>query len=126
MAYWIFTSVTRALANADIRRNQLFINKGKNKFVEKAKEYGLDDPGYSTQAAFFDYNNDGKLDMFLLNHNVKKINNIELAQAKNQTDERASNKLFENQGGHFVDVSKKAGIIQNPLTFGLGRGYCRY
>ncbi|RWY48047.1 VCBS repeat-containing protein [Mucilaginibacter gilvus] len=108
------------LGQNDIRRNQLFINKGKNKFVEKAKEYGLDDPGYSTQAAFFDYNNDGKMDMFLLNHNVKKINNIELAQAKNQTDELASNKLFENQGGHFVDVSKKAGIIQNPLTFGLG------
>jgi hypothetical protein len=104
----------------EIRRNQLFINKGKNKFVEKAKEYGLDDPGYSTQAVFFDYNNDGKPDMFLLNHNIKKINNIELAQIKSQTDELASNKLFENQGGHFVDVSKKAGIIQNPLTFGLG------
>ncbi|MDB5150407.1 MAG: RNA-binding protein, partial [Mucilaginibacter sp.] len=49
------------------RRNQLFINKGNNKFVEMAKQYGLDDPGYSTQAVFFDYNNDGKLDMFLLN-----------------------------------------------------------
>jgi hypothetical protein len=108
------------LGNADVRRNQLFINKGKNKFADKAKEYGLDDPGYSTQATFFDYNNDGKLDMFLLNHNVKKINNIELAQVKGQTDELASNKLFENQGGHFIDVSKKAGIIQNPLTFGLG------
>lgn len=102
------------------RRNQLFINKGNNKFVEMAKQYGLDDPGYSTQAVFFDYNNDGKLDMFLLNHNVKKINNLEFAQAKAETDELASNKLFENQGGHFVDVSKKAGIIQNPLTFGLG------
>jgi hypothetical protein len=102
------------------RRNQLFINKGNNKFVEMAKQYGLDDPGYSTQAVFFDYNNDGKLDMFLLNHNVKKISNLEFAQAKAQTDELASNKLFENQGGHFVDVSQKAGIIQNPLTFGLG------
>ncbi|SDP70974.1 Repeat domain-containing protein [Mucilaginibacter sp. OK268] len=102
------------------RRNQLFINKGNNKFVEQAKEYGLDDPGYSTQAVFFDYNNDGKLDMFLLNHNVKKISNLEFAQNKKETDELASNKLFENQGGHFVDVSKKAGIIQNPLTFGLG------
>jgi hypothetical protein len=102
------------------RRNQLFINKGNNKFVEQAKEYGLDDPGYSTQAVFFDYNNDGKLDMFLLNHNVKKISNLEFAQNKKETDELASNKLFENQGGHFIDVSKKAGIIQNPLTFGLG------
>ena len=104
----------------DMRRNQLFINQGNLKFVEKAKEYGLDDPGYSTQAVFFDYDNDGDLDMFLLNHNVKKIDNMELAKFHDQTDEFAGNKLFENQNGHFVDVTKIAGIGQNPLTFGLG------
>jgi hypothetical protein len=107
-------------AGADMRRNQLFINLGNGKFAEKAKEYGLDDPGYSTQAVFFDYDNDGDLDMFLLNHNIKKIDNMEFANVRNQTDELASNKLFENKGNHFTDVSKKAGIIQNPLTFGLG------
>jgi hypothetical protein len=104
----------------DARRNQLFINQGNNKFKEEAKEYGLDDPGYSTQAVFFDYDNDGDLDMFLLNHNIKKIDNMELARYKDQTDDLASNKLFRNDGGHFTDVSKKAGIVQNPLTFGLG------
>jgi hypothetical protein len=104
----------------DRRRNQLFINQGNNKFKEEAKQYGLDDPGYSTQAVFFDYDGDGDLDMFLLNHNVKKIDNMEFARYKNETDELASNKLFRNDGGHFTDVSKKAGIVQNPLTFGLG------
>ncbi len=104
----------------ETRRNQLFINQGHNKFKEEAKEYGLDDPGYSTQAVFFDYDNDGDLDMFLLNHNVKKIDNMEFAKYKNVTDELASNKLFRNDNGHFVDVSKAAGIVQNPLTFGLG------
>ncbi|GAA4330337.1 VCBS repeat-containing protein [Mucilaginibacter gynuensis] len=104
----------------DVRRNQLFINQGNNKFKEEAKAYGLDDPGYSTQAAFFDYDNDGDLDMFLLNHNIKKIDNMELARYKSETDQFASNKLFENNGNHFTDVSQKAGIIQNPLTFGLG------
>ncbi|HTI08569.1 MAG TPA: VCBS repeat-containing protein [Puia sp.] len=103
-----------------LRRNQLFINQGNLHFQEKAKEYGLDDAGYSTQAVFFDYDNDGDLDMFLLNHNVKKIDNMELAKYRAETDELAGDKLFENQGGHFVDVSKKAGIRQNPLTFGLG------
>lgn len=103
------------------RRNQLFINNGNLTFTEKAKAYGLDDPGYSTQAAFFDYDNDGDLDMMLINHNIKKIDNMEFAKYRNQTDEYAGNKLFQNNGnGTFTDVSKKAGIIQNPLTFGLG------
>ncbi|RYY32519.1 MAG: RNA-binding protein, partial [Sphingobacteriaceae bacterium] len=104
----------------EIRSNQLFINKGNNKFTDEAKAYGLADPGYSTQAAFFDYDNDGDLDMFLLNHNIKKIDNMELARYKNETDQLASNKLYRNDNGHFIEVSKEAGIIQNPLTFGLG------
>ncbi|MFA6086257.1 VCBS repeat-containing protein [Mucilaginibacter sp.] len=104
----------------ETRSNQLFINKGNNKFTEEAKAYGLADPGYSTQAAFFDYDNDGDLDMFLLNHNIKKIDNMELARYKNETDQLAGNKLFRNDDNHFTDVSKTAGIIQNPLTFGLG------
>jgi hypothetical protein len=104
----------------ETRSNQLFINQGNNKFKEEAKTYGLADPGYSTQAVFFDYDNDGDLDMFLLNHNIKKIDNMELARYKDQTDNLASNKLFRNDDGHFTDVSKTAGIVQNPLTFGLG------
>ncbi len=104
----------------DTRANQLFINKGNNKFEEQAAAYGLADIGYSTQAVFFDYDNDGNLDMFLLNHNIKKIDNMELARFKEQTDLLASNKLYRNDNGKFVEVSKNAGIIQNPLTFGLG------
>ncbi len=104
----------------DLRRKQLFINEGNVKFTDKAKEYGLDDASYGTQAAFFDYDNDGDLDMFLLNHNVKKYDNLQLASFRDQTDELAGNKLYENKGNHFEDVSKKAGIHQYPLTFGLG------
>ena len=104
----------------DMRRNQLFINQGNGTFKEEAAAYGLDDKSYSTQAAFFDYDNDGDLDMFLLNHSVKKIDNMELASHRDEVDELAGDKLYENQNGHFVDVSKKVGITQNPLTFGLG------
>jgi hypothetical protein len=108
----------------EIRRNQLFINQsGQNgavKFVEQAKEFGLDNISYSTQATFFDYDNDGDLDMFLLNHSVKKIDNMELAKFRTQTDELAGNKLFENKNNKFTEVTKKAGIYQYPLTFGLG------
>ncbi|WP_082037867.1 VCBS repeat-containing protein [Flavihumibacter solisilvae] len=102
------------------RKNELFVNQGNLKFVESAKSYGLDIVSYSTQAAFFDYDNDGDLDMFQLNHSTKKIDNLELAKFRNETDELAGNKLMENRDGHFVDVSQKAGIRQYPLTFGLG------
>ena len=110
----------------DARRNQLFINQGiasngEVKFKEEAKQYGLDDKSYSTQAAFFDYDNDGDLDMFLLNHSTKKIDNMELASYRDLVDSLAGDKMYENDGhGHFTDVSKKAGLHQNPLTFGLG------
>lgn len=103
------------------RRNELFINKGNLKFEEEAKQYGLDDKSYSTQAAFFDYDNDGDLDMFLLNHSTKKIDNMELARYQDLVDTLAGDKLYANDGhGYFTDVSKKAGLHQNPLTFGLG------
>jgi hypothetical protein len=104
----------------DARRNQLFINQGNGTFKEEAAAYGLDDKSYSTQAAFFDYDNDGDLDLFLLNHSTKKIDNMELARYRDEVDELAGNKIYENQQNHFIDVSKKAGIRQNPLTFGLG------
>jgi hypothetical protein len=106
--------------DSEKRKNQLFINNGNLTFTEKAAEYGLDDSGFSTQAAFLDFDRDGDLDMMLINHNTKKIDNMEFANVRNQTDENASNKLFENDNGHFTEVSKKAGIVQNPLTFGLG------
>jgi enediyne biosynthesis protein E4 len=104
----------------ELRRNQLFINLGNAKFAEKAKEYGLNDPGYGTNAAFFDYDNDGDLDMFLLNHNVIKIDNMEFARYRNETDSLAGNKLYRNDNNHFTEVTSQAGIIRNPLTFGLG------
>lgn len=107
-------------AAADQRKNQLFINKGNLRFEEEAAPFGLDNSSYSTQAVFFDYDNDGDLDMFLLNHTVKKIDNLELAKYRNDIDELAGNKLFENRDNHFTEVSKQAGIIQNSLTFGLG------
>ena len=102
------------------RRNELFINLGNMKFKESAKEYGLDDTSFSTQAAFFDYDLDGDLDMFLLNHSTKKVDNLEFAKYRNEVDENAGCKMFENNGKRFVNVSDKVGISRSTLTFGLG------
>lgn len=104
----------------DTRRNELFINQGQLKFREAAREFGLDDPAYSNQAAFFDYDRDGDPDMFLLNHSIKKVDNLEFTKYRNIPDSFAGCKLFENRNGKFHDVSDQSGITRSSLTFGLG------
>ncbi|MDX2248290.1 MAG: VCBS repeat-containing protein [Bacteroidia bacterium] len=101
------------------RANELFINNGNGTFTEKAAEYGLADPGYSTQASFFDYDRDGDLDMYLLNHAVKPDFNLTVAAVKSQRHPFFGDKLFRNDGNKFTDVSAAAGIKGNPIGFGL-------
>lgn len=102
------------------RRNKLFINNGNLTFTDKAAEYGLDDPGHTTHASFFDFDKDGDLDMYLLNHNVVVIQEFEFSKAKKTRHPFAGDKLFRNDNGHFTDISEKAGIKGSPLGFGLG------
>jgi hypothetical protein len=102
------------------RRNKLFINNGNLTFTDKAKEFGLDDPGHATHASFFDFDRDGDLDMYQLNHNVIVIREFQYAKAKATRDPFAGDKLFRNDNGRFTDISEAAGIKGNPLGFGLG------
>jgi len=102
------------------RENELFINNRNGSFTEQAKQYGLNFSGYSTQAAFFDYDKDGDLDMYLLNHNVTPINTNNPEEFKHQVNELVGDKFFRNDNGKFVDISVKAGLIRNALGFGLG------
>lgn len=106
--------------NSESRRNELYINNHDLTFTEAAKQYGLDDAGCSTQAIFFDYDRDGDLDCYVLNHNIKAYKNVELHYLKNDYDSLAADRLYRNDGGHFSDVSKQAGISGNPISFGLG------
>ena len=102
-------------------RNQLFINNGDETFTERAAEFGLDFEGYSTQAAFFDYNNNGRLDMFLLNHSFHGDDTYGQAEILRQRPHpRAGDRLFRNDGDHFTDVTDEAGIISSALGYGLG------
>ncbi|MEO8569819.1 MAG: FG-GAP-like repeat-containing protein [Ginsengibacter sp.] len=104
----------------DSRRNLLFINQKNGTFKEMAGQYGIDEKGHSTQAVFFDYDNDGNLDLFILNHSIKRYRNFDVAYMKSARDSLAGDKLFRNDGGHFFDVSVPAGIKGNPINFGLG------
>ncbi len=104
------------------RKNLLFINNGDLTFTEKAAEYGLDDSGYSTQASFFDYDKDGDLDCFVINHSTQKYtagvqDNPALRKEFNPA---SASKLYRNDNGHFNDVSDRQVLLPMYLRFGLG------
>ena len=113
-----------AAVNAMNRRNLLFINNGDLTFTEHAATFGLDDPGYSTQAAFFDYDRDGDLDMYLLNHSIQEYAGFSTLtpQWKAKQHRDYGDKLFRNDEIFFTDQTLAAGIKTNILGFGLGLG----
>lgn len=122
-------------------KNQLFINQGYSvprggevseinavpTFVESAVEYGLDHEGFSTQAAFLDYDLDGDLDMYLLCHSVHSTETYRDTTTTRIRDKRAGDKLFRNDMNQekepkFVDISEEAGILGGIAGYGLGIG----
>lgn len=100
--------------------NELYINNGDLTFTEKASEYGLDFTGFSTQAAFFDYDKDGDLDCYLLNHAVHNTRSYDRVNTRMLKDNEAGDYLYRNDNGKFIDVSKEAGIYQAAMGYGLG------
>lgn len=113
--------------NPDSRKNELLVNQGNNEdgipvFKEQAKQYGLDITAYSTQASFFDYDADGDLDMFLINHGIDTYDTRDLGDLKEEKSSLMGEMLFNNDSGFFTDVTDQSGIINNKLGFGLGLG----
>ncbi len=107
-------------------KNQLLINNGDLTFTDKASEYGLDFQGFSTQSLFFDYDRDGDLDMYLLNHAVHTENSYGKASLRLGKDSLAGDRLYENRSINnrplFVDVTEKANIFSSHIGYGLGVG----
>ncbi len=105
----------------DNKQNELFINNSDGTFREEAEQWGIADKGYSTHAAFFDYDKDGDLDMYLLNNSYRAIGSFDLRKNERQKrDPEGGDKLFRNEGDHFEDVSVQAGIYGSVIGFGLG------
>jgi enediyne biosynthesis protein E4 len=100
--------------------NELYINNGDLTFSEKSKEYGLDFEGFSTQAAFLDYDHDGDLDMYLLNHAVHTVSSYDKVSARSLRNNESGDFLYRNDNGHFKDVSESAGIYGAAMGYGLG------
>jgi len=124
----IYVSVVHGIHGME-GHNELYVNQGVDgdgvpRFEERAAEYGLDYQAYGTQAAFFDYDLDGDLDVYLLNHSThdeqtrRSVDrSIEL---RYQRHPKAGDRLLENREGTFVDVSEEAGIYGGPTGYGLG------
>ena len=108
----------------DNKQNELYINQGVNEdgdpvFLEQAEEFGLADQGFSTHAAFFDYDKDGDLDLYLLNNSYRAIGSFNLMENERSIrDSVGGDKLFRNDGGKFHDVSEEAGIYGSIIGFG--------
>ncbi|HEX3934772.1 MAG TPA: CRTAC1 family protein, partial [Puia sp.] len=103
-------------------RNQLFINNGNNTFTECAAKYGLDIKGYNTQAVFFDYDKDGDLDLFVLQHSTHQTDAYGPTSLREKYSPESGGKLYRNDGGHFTDVTRESGIYSSALGYGLGVG----
>ncbi|WP_379840543.1 FG-GAP-like repeat-containing protein [Larkinella bovis] len=129
----IYVTATIKKAARD-RENLLYVNQGWNGskdgvpvFREMAKEYGLADDSYTTNAGFFDYDNDGDLDLFLLTNMAERYPNSyhkKLTDGSSPTTDRLYRNDFNPQLGHpvFTDVSKEAGIQLEG--YGLGLNIC--
>ncbi len=110
--------------------NQLFINQGPDKegvprFVDRTGLYGLEFPTTTTHAVFFDFDNDGDLDLFILNHHpdsLPKLNEEDTEEILKVDDQVHGVRLLRNDQGIFKDITISAGIISSPITYGLGAG----
>ena len=103
--------------------NRLYINNGDLTFTESSKKIGLDFEGFGTHASFFDYDNDGDLDVYLLNHTIHTPRNYGRSDRRVTRDEKSGDRLYENllnEGTlEFIEVTDKAGIFSSSLGYGL-------
>ena len=113
----IYVSRNGNSLNLEDRRNQLYINNQDLTFTESAMKYGLADVGFSTQAVFFDMDNDGDLDMYQVNQIADKkvllINKFPTEEYKYFRD-----RLYRNDNGRYKDVSEQVGISRD-FAYGL-------
>ncbi|WP_405211114.1 VCBS repeat-containing protein [Dokdonia sp. Asnod2-E02] len=100
--------------------DELFINNGDGTFTEQAEAYGLDFKDYGTTAAVLDYDLDGDLDIYLLNHAIHTESSFGKASLRNKRTEKTGDKLLRNDGNRFTDVSEQMGIYGGINGYGLG------
>lgn len=127
---WLDIYVCNAgLASGEEQNNELFVNQKDGTFIEMAEEFNLADSGITTHAAFFDYDLDGDLDVYLLNNSFIPVTSLGYNNRRELRDEQwqveqplkgGGDRLLRNDNMKFVDVSEEAGIYGSLIGFGLG------
>ncbi|MEM8909007.1 MAG: VCBS repeat-containing protein, partial [Bacteroidota bacterium] len=116
----IYVSKSGWFEQEELRRNRLWINNGDLTFSEQAQQYRIADAGYSTQAVFFDLDNDNDLDLYVGNHPIVFKESLQVALAKRATPPAyQSDQLYRNDGKQFINISQQAGIRNYGHTLGL-------
>ena len=103
--------------------NLLYINNGNLTFSEMSADYGLNFSGFSTHATFFDYDRDGDLDLYLLNHAIHSVRSYGTSKKRTESDSLSGDKFYENKineiEGKFIEVTRDVNIYNSPLGYGL-------
>jgi enediyne biosynthesis protein E4 len=106
--------------------NELYINNGDGTFTEASRDYGLNIESYATQAYFFDYDKDGDLDVYIVNHAIHTTYSYGSADTRNERKPLVGDMLLRNNGGKFEDVSEMANIYGGANSYGLSASLADY
>ncbi len=108
------------------RKNMLLVNQGLDKsgtptFKDEAEKYGIASDNFSIQATFFDFDNDGDLDMYLMNHNGNKLSKEVLAMGSKEPSP-LGDQFYIREGDRYIEKTEEVGIYSNAISYGLGIG----
>jgi hypothetical protein len=118
---WMDIYVCRSgMAAPEDRANLLYINNRDGTFHEAAAEYGLDNKGFGVNAYFFDYDRDGDIDVYVANQTSARLNSEDAARLRNVSDPYSGDKLYENAGDTFKDVTEQCGLYSSQVGFTHG------
>lgn len=103
--------------------NEVYLNNGDGTFTERAAELGLAQRGYGQQAYFFDADQDGDQDLYLLRHSVHPSGAFNKASQRSVKDSLAGDLFFLNTGSpeqpYFEEKTTEFGILSSQIGYGL-------